>query len=420
MHLLKDDSAGVNGLNGVNGITVSPDGRQVYASGTTDDAISVFSRNLTDGALTFLEYIKDDSLGVNGLAGVYGIAVSPEGMHVYAAGSTDNAISVFDRSLTDGALTFLEYIKYDSAGVSGIHSVYGIVVSPDGKHVYSTSMGNSAIAVFKVKQSNSYGDVDKDGSITAVDASYILKHRIGSITLDALQTTAADVSGNGSIYAYDAALILKYVVGLITSFPAGSTFVKKPAPVSGAYAGLNIKETTEESVELFITLNNVTDVYSTDIFLTYDNSLFELESYEMLDKEKYALIECSDDNEKGELKIAMITTLPISNNKSIINLRFKITGDANGKLPVLENIVINEETIEVKDSSGIPKVFQLHQNYPNPFNPVTTIKFDLPKASDVSLKIYSILGLKVASGVYIYRIKTSAGYVKVKKMVFLK
>jgi serine protease AprX len=42
--------------------------------------------------------------------------------------------------------------------------------------------------------------------------------------------------------------------------------------------------------------------------------------------------------------------------------------------------------------SGLPKEFKLYTNYPNPFNPSTEIKFDLPKSTMVTLKIYDING----------------------------
>lgn len=51
----------------------------------------------------------------------------------------------------------------------------------------------------------------------------------------------------------------------------------------------------------------------------------------------------------------------------------------------------------------LPTEFALEQNYPNPFNPATNLPFDLPKAQNVSLNVYNILGQHVktlANGVY--------------------
>jgi len=51
----------------------------------------------------------------------------------------------------------------------------------------------------------------------------------------------------------------------------------------------------------------------------------------------------------------------------------------------------------VIQSSAVPSAYSLSQNYPNPFNPSTTIGFSLPKASFVSLKVYSITGALVST-----------------------
>lgn len=45
----------------------------------------------------------------------------------------------------------------------------------------------------------------------------------------------------------------------------------------------------------------------------------------------------------------------------------------------------------------VPSSFAIHQNYPNPFNPTTTIGFELPSSSHVSLVVYDVLGRRVTS-----------------------
>ena len=105
----------------------------------------------------------------------------------------------------------------------------------------------------------------------------------------------------------------------------------------------------------------------------------------------------------------------------------------------------NDGTFEysklVTANVGVPDHYSLSQNYPNPFNPVTRIDFTLPETQKVVLKIYNMLGELVreiinketdagrysikfnstglASGVYIYRLETSA-YVASRKMMLLK
>ena len=95
----------------------------------------------------------------------------------------------------------------------------------------------------------------------------------------------------------------------------------------------------------------------------------------------------------------------------------------------------------VQANEAIPSEFSLSQNYPNPFNPITTIRYELPKATHVALKVYDIMGDEITvlvnknkdagvhhvqfnaanlpSGVYFYRLQAK-DFVTTRKCILLK
>jgi hypothetical protein len=95
---------GIHGLDGPWLATVSPDGANVYVAGMGESSLAVFARDPTTGALRFVEVHTDGTDGVDGLAGARGVTMSPDGRHVYATGVNDDAVAIFRRSVCGDGL----------------------------------------------------------------------------------------------------------------------------------------------------------------------------------------------------------------------------------------------------------------------------------------------------------------------------
>jgi len=145
----RQDMNGVTGLAGVLAITVSPDGRYVYSAGANDDAVDVFERDATSGALTLVQVVREGVGNVDGLQFPSALAVSPDGAHLYVTGGRDNALAAFARDAATGTLTFLEAQKNGVAGVEGLAGASAVVVSPDGAFVYAAGQLDDAVVVFR-------------------------------------------------------------------------------------------------------------------------------------------------------------------------------------------------------------------------------------------------------------------------------
>ena len=99
------------------------------------------------------------------------------------------------------------------------------------------------------------------------------------------------------------------------------------------------------------------------------------------------------------------------------------------------------ETVTLTVRFNVARAYELAQNYPNPFNPVTMIRYQIPTAETVSLKVYDVLGKEVAtlvsgrqeagsyavpfnasglsSGMYFYRLQAGS-FVETRKMMLVK
>jgi 6-phosphogluconolactonase (cycloisomerase 2 family) len=153
-------------LDGARGVAVSPDGKSIYVAAFFSDAIATFSRDESTGALSQLSgpsgCVSETGSGgtcADGTAldGVRSVTVSPDGKHVYAASETSGAVSVFARNGTTGALTQLGgtagCVSQTGTGGSCIdgRALAGagdVTVTPDGANAYVASLGSDAVTAF--------------------------------------------------------------------------------------------------------------------------------------------------------------------------------------------------------------------------------------------------------------------------------
>ncbi len=157
-----------HGLDGAESLAVSPDGRNVYVAAASSGGVAVLRRDPVTGVLT-QPAGKDGCHAVDAsdcrrsreTEGAYGVAVSPDGLNVYAAAFRSNAVSAFARDPATGLLKQLKgadgcTVEFDverdepttCTEGRGLASVSALTVSPDGRNVYAVADRSDAVTAF--------------------------------------------------------------------------------------------------------------------------------------------------------------------------------------------------------------------------------------------------------------------------------
>ncbi|RJL47185.1 beta-propeller fold lactonase family protein [Pectobacterium carotovorum] len=120
-------------LNGLQDIVISPDNRFVYVSSNSQGTVSIFSRDVDTGSLTYagtLDLYNAGHIPANALS-LRELVISEDGSALYVAAFGSNSLLVFGRDSNSGALTYRNSVELS------LNTVNHLAVSTDGKNIYA-------------------------------------------------------------------------------------------------------------------------------------------------------------------------------------------------------------------------------------------------------------------------------------------
>ncbi len=131
------------------------DGKNLYVTSGHNirddyvDGILAFKRNTQTGVITFHQLFSNADVGVPGLWGAETVLVSPDGRHVYATSIWENALIAFARNAQTGQLSYIDTYWQGLDGVDGLDFPRTLAITADGDFVLSGSRNSGKIAVFR-------------------------------------------------------------------------------------------------------------------------------------------------------------------------------------------------------------------------------------------------------------------------------
>ena len=184
--------AQARGLDGPNSVAVSADGKNVYATSLVSNAVASFRRNPATGALTqagegsgcVTNAPTSGCATGRALDGPDVVIVSPDGKNVYVGAFKGNAVAVFARDTSTGALTqptgttgcIVDTPTSGCATALALAAPEGMAISGDGDNVYVATALSSALDVLTRDSSTGALTQASNGSGCIVESRALRLH----------------------------------------------------------------------------------------------------------------------------------------------------------------------------------------------------------------------------------------------------
>lgn len=138
--------SGLGALNQPTGITISPDGRHLYASGSSNPEIFEFQIDM-NGSLSLIGTANVDTpdADLSALIWPNNIQLSNNGHLAYVTDTILDALVLFHRNVESGELSYVGADVHGKDGVIELRQNEAVILSPDSRYAYVGSAGGFAV-----------------------------------------------------------------------------------------------------------------------------------------------------------------------------------------------------------------------------------------------------------------------------------
>jgi DNA-binding beta-propeller fold protein YncE len=265
--------AGARGLGGASSIAISPDGLNVYVAAAAADAVTSLARDPATGALKGIGCISDDGTDRmcdkgNAIRGASAVTVSSDGKFVYAAAADSSSVVTFSRDPSTGRLRQSGCVLEAAPKPGSCTRAYGLstptalTLSPDGSTLFVTSYDSNSVAVFARNRtsgilsergcvSQPYED-DKDG---CVHVGPLVGPTGIAVSPDGLQLYVTGQSGL-TVFARDRTSGGLQVAGCVSYAAYYDDEVTKACQLGRGVAGATGVTTTPDGRNVYVTASD--------------------------------------------------------------------------------------------------------------------------------------------------------------------